>query len=383
MLRRMATTAPVWEQAPHNSPAIASQRLGRTHGVYGMKKQKKRRKGKKAVKDAEKRAVEDAKPPAAGAEADDATAAAAPAPEVESEPAASAAAATPSQTADSLALTVLGQDSYSEKKTAESAQVRLQLQNELRGADEGLGLVDTSEVKDWLEGLGLAQYWPSFCTSGYKTFDDTVRLDGPLIHTQLAVFKPAHALRLERAVTALRAQRGIPEPHYKMPQPPSGGMSPRTRRARARQNYKGHVNPGSSPRTTVRRVVAPPSGSKTSLAVVPRANPPGTTLADGKIRKTIGGTSIVGGYAMPPASTRDPYTGETRGGKPHGHGVMTGPDGRVYEGEWRDGRRCGKGEETLRSGERYVGDWDSDEKSGFGECQIAASSVVHLRLALG
>ncbi len=367
--------------------AIASQRLGRTHGVYGQKRRhKKKRKGKQdpASKEAEKRAVEDAAPPAAEAPAEDAAAAPETAAEKDSPAAAAAAAAaaasppTPARSADSLALTAAS--SYSAKKTQESAKVTLQLQKDLRGADEALGLLDSSEVKDWLEGLGLVQYWPSFCTSGYRTFADVVRLDGTLVHTQLAVFRPAHAVKLERAVMALRKERGIPEPQYKMPQPPSGGMSPRTRRARARETYKGYVNPGASPRTSARRVVAQPAGTGSSLAMVPRVNPPGTTLADAKIRKTIGGTPIVGGYAMPPVPTRDPYTGETRNGKPHGNGVMTGPDGRVYEGEWRDGRRCGKGQETLRSGERYVGDWDSDEKSGFGVHHVFASSAVHLRV---
>eukprot|EP01043_Picozoa_sp_COSAG02_P040468 COSAG02_NODE_3279_length_7026_cov_21.473798_2_plen_390_part_00 len=362
----MATRENVWDANQHDSPAIASQRLGRTHGVYGQKrKHKKKRKGKQAAtvasKEAEKRAVEDAAPPATEAPADDAAAA----PEAAELADSATAPPTPQRSADSLALAVAG--SYSARKTQESARVRQQLQNDLRGTDEGLGLLDSSEVKDWLKDLGLVQYWPSFCTSGYKTFEDVVRLDGTLVHTQLAVFRPAHAVKLERAVMALRKERGIPEPQYKMPQPPSGGMSPRTRRARARETHRGYVNPGASPRTSSRRVVAQPSGSRSSLAMVPRANPPGTTLADAKIRKTIGGTQVVGGYAMPPAPTRDPYTGETRNGKPHGHGVMTGPDGRAYEGEWRDGRRCGKGEETLRSGERYVGDWDSDEKSGFGE----------------
>ena len=379
----MQTRQSTWDTAQpsrHVQVGSGSQRIGRTHNVYGLPKKKR---GKKLrVKEAEKRAVEAAAAPEAQAEAEPEAQAEAPAegaaaaePEPDpTEDAAVTAALSAADTADSLTV-ALRPESHSEKE-AESAQLQQQLQNELRGTDEGLDLVESSEVKEWLAGLKLAQYWPSFCTSGYKTFEDVVRLDGTLVHTQLAVFKPAHAVRLERAVMALRKERGIPEPQYKMPQPPSGGMSPRTRRARARQTHKGHVNPGSSPRTTSRRLAAQPSASRSQLAVVPRANAPGTTLSDTKIRKTIGGTQIVGGYAMPPSSTRDPYTGETRGGKPHGHGVMTGTDGRVYEGEWRDGRRCGKGEETLRSGERYVGDWDGDEKSGYGKRAAPIPSYV-------
>ena len=319
---KMATHACEWDDAPTEGPLRAVQagsgRLGRTHAVYGLPKSRRRKgkpkagKGKKpAAKEAEKRAAA----PAAGAAAGSAG-------------------------AEALALPT----APAARETA-VAELRLRLQDERHGLDERLDLAasEGSEVKAWLESLGLGQYWPSFATSGYETFGDVVRLDGTLISCQLAVFRPAHALQLERACVALRRSLGIPEPTYKMPKPPDGGISPRSRRAAARQHTRGYVNAGASPRATARRLASAPSQA---LVPVPQV-PAGIALADAKIRKTIGGTQVIGGYAMPAKSKDTPYVGEEMNGKPHGHGVMTSPDGRVYEGEWRDGRRSGRYNPTL------------------------------------
>ena len=56
------------------------------------------------------------------------------------------------------------------------------------------------------------------------------------------------------------------------------------------------------------------------------------------------------------------YFGITIGARPHGHGVMESPDGRVYDGAFRDGVRHGEGLLTYPTGETYTGRWENDEK---------------------
>jgi hypothetical protein len=127
----MATHDCAWDGGSankHVSPAIASQRLGRTHGVYGLPKKKAKKKREKAAKkEAEKRAVEDARPAAAAAAEGEAAAAEGgdPAPV---DPA--AAPASPLRSTNDSLTVALRPESYSDTY-AESDAIRLQLQTDL------------------------------------------------------------------------------------------------------------------------------------------------------------------------------------------------------------------------------------------------------------
>ena len=215
---------------------------------------------------------------------------------------------------------------------------------------KGLGLLDTSEVKDWLTDLGLV-HWPSFYVE-YKTSRTWFGWTSCWSH-QLAVFRQPMP-KLERAVMALRKERGIPEPQYKVPQP----------RAVACRHARGaHVRerPEATSTQVLHRALAraewsQPSGSRSSSPWCPCNH---GLLCRRQYSQDRARRSSAGMRCHPP-DARPLRANAQRKPRPQ---CDDGPDGRVYEGEWRDGRRCGKGEETLRSGERYVGDWDSDEKS--------------------
>ncbi len=83
------------------------------------------------------------------------------------------------------------------------------------------------------------------------------------------------------------------------------------------------------------------------------------------------------------------YEGEWKGGKRHGQGKLTYPDGRKFEGEWKDcepngqrtytfgrgkwngdkytgefkdGKKHGQGTYTTSSGKKYIGEWKDGEK---------------------
>jgi hypothetical protein len=64
------------------------------------------------------------------------------------------------------------------------------------------------------------------------------------------------------------------------------------------------------------------------------------------------------------------YSGETRHGRPHGHGVMTFARGHSvatgYRGEFADGKRAGLGVGVCDDGLAWSGEWAAKEACGFG-----------------
>ena len=60
------------------------------------------------------------------------------------------------------------------------------------------------------------------------------------------------------------------------------------------------------------------------------------------------------------------YHGQTRNGRPHGHGVYTQTDGYRHEGEYRDGLFHGHGVVVYSDGARYEGDFVNGKETGRG-----------------
>ena len=67
---------------------------------------------------------------------------------------------------------------------------------------------------------------------------------------------------------------------------------------------------------------------------------------------------------------KEPYVGEKKNGKYHGHGTYTYPNGDKYEGDWILGKRNGKGIYIYGKGEwegdKYEGEWKNGNKNGHG-----------------
>ena len=65
------------------------------------------------------------------------------------------------------------------------------------------------------------------------------------------------------------------------------------------------------------------------------------------------------------------------GGKLHGYGTLTHPNGDKYVGEWKNGKRDGYGTYTWTSGNKYVGEWKNDKKHGQGTKTLASGTIYH------
>jgi hypothetical protein len=68
-----------------------------------------------------------------------------------------------------------------------------------------------------------------------------------------------------------------------------------------------------------------------------------------------------------------PYSGETRNGRPHDHGVMTFTHLQcvvaAYLGEFADGKRAGLGAAVADERTVSSGQWLADEACGFGSLE--------------
>ncbi|XP_039135721.1 phosphatidylinositol 4-phosphate 5-kinase 6-like [Dioscorea cayenensis subsp. rotundata] len=62
----------------------------------------------------------------------------------------------------------------------------------------------------------------------------------------------------------------------------------------------------------------------------------------------------------------DFYTGQWRGGVPHGNGKYLWTDGCMYEGQWQHGKTMGKGKFSWPSGATYEGEFKSGFMDGIG-----------------
>jgi len=65
-----------------------------------------------------------------------------------------------------------------------------------------------------------------------------------------------------------------------------------------------------------------------------------------------------------------------QGGKPHGLGQYSQPNGYSYEGEWVQGLKTGQGTERYPNGDTYVGNFLDGFRQGLG-CYIAANVHVN------
>lgn len=70
------------------------------------------------------------------------------------------------------------------------------------------------------------------------------------------------------------------------------------------------------------------------------------------------------------------YTGEFKGGEPHGHGTLTSSiDGSVYEGEYQYGVESGHGTLTFPDGSKYVGEFKHGRPNGYGTITLPGGQV--------
>ncbi|XP_073407624.1 alsin [Dendrobates tinctorius] len=74
------------------------------------------------------------------------------------------------------------------------------------------------------------------------------------------------------------------------------------------------------------------------------------------------------------------YEGRWISGKPHGRGVLSWPDGRIYTGEFRNGLEDGYGEyilpnKALKQNDRYLGNWKDGKMCGQGTFWYANGEI--------
>jgi len=73
-----------------------------------------------------------------------------------------------------------------------------------------------------------------------------------------------------------------------------------------------------------------------------------------------------------------------RGGKQHGNGMLTYPDGATYEGEFRNGLRDGTGEFKWELEDLYYkGKWSKGKFEGDAECGWPKNTVWEGRFENG
>ncbi|KAJ0398326.1 hypothetical protein ATCC90586_001782 [Pythium insidiosum] len=70
------------------------------------------------------------------------------------------------------------------------------------------------------------------------------------------------------------------------------------------------------------------------------------------------------------------YSGQVRGGKKHGLGVLLQPNGGMFAGEWKEGSADGYGVKHTAFGDRQVGEWKDNELHGVGMEVNADGDVV-------
>ena len=61
------------------------------------------------------------------------------------------------------------------------------------------------------------------------------------------------------------------------------------------------------------------------------------------------------------------YTGQYKGDKRWGYGVITWEDKSKYQGYWKDGKQEGQGIFTHPNGDYYKGEWMDGVPHGWGE----------------
>jgi hypothetical protein len=69
------------------------------------------------------------------------------------------------------------------------------------------------------------------------------------------------------------------------------------------------------------------------------------------------------------------YEGTIHGGKMHGEGRLTFPDGRIYEGVFADGQIEGEGTYTYPDGRSYIGEFRNGMRNGYGILEFPSGEI--------
>ena len=75
------------------------------------------------------------------------------------------------------------------------------------------------------------------------------------------------------------------------------------------------------------------------------------------------------------AVTGEVYTGEFKGNRRHGEGILKMPDGTTYKGLFYDNRKQGEGEYTDAEGNSYKGEWKKNKIEGNGVMRYANGDI--------
>ena len=71
------------------------------------------------------------------------------------------------------------------------------------------------------------------------------------------------------------------------------------------------------------------------------------------------------------------YEGSVHGGKIHGEGKVTFPDGRIYKGEFANGQIEGEGTYSYPDDHMYVGEFRNGKRNGYGRPSRAERRHQH------
>uniref|UniRef100_A0A0E0QC83 Phosphatidylinositol 4-phosphate 5-kinase n=1 Tax=Oryza rufipogon TaxID=4529 RepID=A0A0E0QC83_ORYRU len=133
---------------------------------------------------------------------------------------------------------------------------------------------------------------------------------------------------------------------------------------------------------TVRKVVQQqpqpqpqPGGSRRRVSPMLAADDPETASSSSASTAGGDGEHRHDGYVERGLPNGDFYTGQWRGGAPHGAGKYLWTDGCMYEGEWRHGKATGRGRFSWPSGATYEGEFRDGFMDGAGTYTGAAGDT--------
>ena len=192
--------------------------------------------------------------------------------------------------------------------------------------------------------------------------DDLRRLEERLTALQLSTAQQliqdrrGGGTQAEQTSTIREAQRLLRELGY-APGPSDGIWGPRTERA-----YRSYLRDAGLPDVafSARVLEGMREATRSAAGHAARAEQPGT----GQVETSEDGTGGAAETIVYDNGSR--YDGQTRGGEPHGRGVITWTSGNHYEGDFVEGKRTGRGVFTWANGERYEGEFRDGERHGRG-----------------
>lgn len=128
---------------------------------------------------------------------------------------------------------------------------------------------------------------------------------------------------------------------------------------------------------TVRKVQHPQPVGRRRVSPMLAADDSDTASSSASSSSSAGGDDgeHVHGYVERGLPNGDFYTGQWRGGAPHGAGKYLWTDGCMYEGEWRHGKATGRGKFSWPSGATYEGEFKGGFMDGSGTYTGAAGDT--------